>query len=209
MHRESKDEGSVLFDQGEPCGHVYQILAGKIRLARRVRESDHAFGVLTSGDLLGLEPLYGQRLRSNRAVALSRVEVEIWSIAEARERIEADSNLRWKLIMRLGERLAEAEDQTENAVLKDAPSRVVKAVLRRAAAVEPSSSDQTVLPMTPLELASRVDLNVDTVKRTIRQLSSAGYLTLDDEALHIHSLANLKRLYHLLGVKEEIRAGFP
>ncbi len=199
----------MLFDQGDPGGHVYRILEGKVRLVRRIRETDHALGVLVAGDLLGLEALYNQRLRPNRAVALTHIEVEIWSVAEARAHIEADSALRWRVLTRLSERLAEAEDQIENAVIKDAPSRVVNAVLRRAATLEATGAGQTVLPMTPMELASRVDLDVDTVKRTIRQLSSAGYLTLDDEALRIHDLSNLKRLYHLLGVKEEIRAGFP
>jgi hypothetical protein len=59
--------------------------------------------------------------------------------------------------------------------------------------------------ISPMELSTRVGLDVDTVKRTVQQLREGQYLRVSDERLEIPDLEALRRLYSLLGLKDEIR----
>jgi CRP/FNR family transcriptional regulator, cyclic AMP receptor protein len=50
-----------------------------------------------------------------------------------------------------------------------------------------------------------VGLDIDRVKAAVQQLRDGGYLHIVDERILITDLEPLRRLYHLLGIKEEVR----
>ena len=79
--------------------------------------------------------------------------------------------------------------------------------LLRLAAVTPAEGPEVSLQLSPLELSSRVGLDVDTVKRAVQQLRDGGYLRIMDERIVLPDLGALQRLYELLGTKEEVRGG--
>lgn len=112
-----------------------------------------------------------------------------------------------RLVEQLVRRLRHAEEQLENAMLRDQPSRVVNTLVRLASATE-RTDDGHVLSISPLELSSRVGLDVDAVKRAVQQLRDGGYLRIHDERIILPDLAALRQLYELLGMKEEVRGGF-
>jgi hypothetical protein len=91
-------------------------------------------------------------------------------------------------------------------MLRDQPSRVVNTLLRLAATSARGAGEQ-VLTISPLELSSRVGLDVDAVKRAVQQLRDGGYVRIADEKIIIPDLAALRQLYELLGMKEEVRGG--
>ena len=112
-----------------------------------------------------------------------------------------------RLVEQLVRRLRDAEEQLENAMLRDHPSRVVNTLLRLAATAKRREGNQVSLQLSPLELSSRVGLDVDTVKRAVQQLRDGGYLRIVDELIVLPDLDALRRLYELLGTKEEVRGG--
>ena len=71
-----------------------------------------------------------------------------------------------RLVGQLVRRLRDAEEQLENAMLRDRPSRVVNTLLRLAA-LHDRTAEGHVLSISPLELSSRVGLDVDAVKRAV------------------------------------------
>ena len=73
------------------------------------------------------------------------------------------------------------------------------------AALNAPGEEGAVLSLSPLELSSRVGLDVDAVKSTVQQLSDGGYLRIANEQIVLPDLGALKRLYELLGMKEEVR----
>jgi len=101
-----------------------------------------------------------------------------------------------------------AEEQVENAMLRDHPSRVVNTLLRLAGTAEPTT-DGHVISVSPLELSSRVGLDVDAVKKAVQQLRDGGYIRIAEERIIVPDLGALKQLYQLLGTKEDVRGGFP
>ncbi len=112
-------------------------------------------------------------------------------------------------------RLQEAEDQIEIMMLSDTQSKVVAALIKlaqkaRTDGPSPEGGSRSPSPgasfaMSPMELSTRVGLDVDTVKRTVQQLREGQYLRVTEGRLEVPDVEALRRLYALLGVKDEIR----
>ena len=86
-------------------------------------------------------------------------------------------------------------------MLRDTQSKVVSALLKMARA-SPARSTPTV---SPVELSTRVGLDVETVKRAVQRLRDQQYLRIVGERVEIPDVDALRRLYGLLGSKEELR----
>ena len=105
-------------------------------------------------------------------------------------------------------RLRDAEDQIEIMMLTDTQSKVVNALLKLAQqsrATGGAASNGASFAISPMELSTRVGLDVDTVKRAVQQLREGQYLRVADERLEIPDIEALRRLFGLLGLKDEIR----
>jgi CRP-like cAMP-binding protein len=100
----------------------------------------------------------------------------------------------------------DAEDQIEIMMLRDTQSKVVSALLKlaRDAGALPSDA-HAELQVTPVELSTRVGVDVDTVKRAVQRLREQGYVKITGEKVEIPELGALRKLYVLLGTKEELR----
>lgn len=120
--------------------------------------------------------------------------------------MQSDPAITQNVLAQLVRRLRDAEEQLENAMLRDHPSRVVNTLLRMSASAEVAAEGH-VLHISPLELSSRVGLDVEAVKRTIQQLRDGAYLQIVNERIVLPDLEALAQLYQLLGVKEEVRGG--
>jgi CRP-like cAMP-binding protein len=110
-------------------------------------------------------------------------------------------------VKQLVRRLRDAEDQIEIMMLADTQSKIVNALLKLAQQTReaPSPSGSVSFSISPMELSTRVGLDVDTVKRGVQQLRESQYIRVADERLEIPDIEALRRLFGLLGVKDEIR----
>src|SRR5262249_23104107 len=102
-------------------------------------------------------------------------------------------------------RLRDAEDQIEIMMLSDTQSKIVSALLKLGMEARTGSNASTSFIISPMELSTRVGLDVDTVKRGVQQLREGQYLRVEGERLEVPDIEALRRLYGLLGIKDEIR----
>jgi CRP-like cAMP-binding protein len=200
--------GAAIYDEGDPAEHCFLIQTGRVRLVKRIRGAERSLTVLKPGDLFGEDALLARSARSTSAVALTDAQVLALDKKTFGVLLSTNAEVASRLVEQLVRRLRHAEEQVENAMLRDHPSRVVNTLLRLASGVEPTA-DGHVLSVSPLELSSRVGLDVDTVKKAVQQLRDGGYVRIAEERIIVPDLAALKQLYQLLGMKEEVRGGFP
>jgi CRP/FNR family transcriptional regulator, cyclic AMP receptor protein len=203
----SFEAGTSIYTEGDPATHCYLIQEGRVRLVKRIRSSDRSLTVLRPGDLFGEDALLDATARSASAVALTDVSALALDRDTFGVLLSSNPEVALRLVEQVVRRLRHAEEQLENAMLRDQPSRVVNTLLRLAASAS-LGPDGHVLSISPLELSSRVGLDVDAVKRAVQQLRDGGYLRIHDEKILLPDLAALRQLYELLGVKEEVRGGF-
>jgi CRP-like cAMP-binding protein len=119
--------------------------------------------------------------------------------------IRSHPELALRLMRQLVRRLRDAEDQMENMLLSDKQSRLVNALIKIGQGATRDGADSVRVKMTPVELSSRVGLDVDTIKRGVHELRKGEYIRVYDEQLEIPSLTALQKLFDLIGMKEDLR----
>jgi CRP-like cAMP-binding protein/Tfp pilus assembly protein PilF len=205
--------GEVLFREGETGGTAFLLQEGRARLIKKVRGVERSLVVLRPGDLFGESALVPGVPRSSTAIALSAGVALALEPMTLQQLLETNPSLAARLVQQLVRRLRDAEDQIEITMLRDAQSKIVSAVIKSAQQAQASGTvrpDGTVrIALSPMELSSRVGLDVDAVKRGVQRLRDAQYVRIIDEHIEVLDLDALRRLYTLLGTKDEIRGAEP
>lgn len=197
--------GEVIFRQDEPTKNVYVLQEGRVRLVKRVRLVERNLVVLGPGDLFGETALLGPGGCPSTAVALTDSAVLCFEAKTFDSLVRGHPELALRLMRQLVRRLREAEDQVENMLLGDKQSRIVNALLKVGRQHSRDGADSVRLRMTPVDLSSRVGLDVDTIKRGVHELRKGEYVRVFDEQLEIPSLDALQKLFELIGMKEDLR----
>lgn len=198
------DGGAVAFAEDEPATEVFMILDGRVRLTKRVQGVERDIVVLKPGDIFGETALLPGELRSESAVALGQCRVLAFAAAEFEALLAGQPEVALKLIGQLIRRLQVAEERIENMMLRDSGSKIVNTLLRLARAAAPGQP-RALVSISPIELSTRIGLDVDTVKRGILQLREGRYLGISGEQLELLDVEGLQKLYRLMGMKEELR----
>jgi len=199
--------GATIFQEGEASAEAFLLQEGRVRLLKRVRSSERSLGVLRPGDLLGEAALVDAGPRSSTAIALTDCAVLALDPITFGSLLAANPKVAMRIVQHLVRRLREAEEQIENAMIGDSPSRVVNTLIRLAVRTATPSAEPIVLAISPLELSSRVGLDVETVKKAVQQLRDSHYVKVVGERVVVPDLEALRRLYQLLGLKEDVRTG--
>jgi CRP/FNR family transcriptional regulator, cyclic AMP receptor protein len=203
-------QGEVIFRQGDQGAEAYLLEEGSVRLIKKVRGEGRSLSILKAGDLFGESALVPDTVRSSTAIALTAGLARILDPRILPHLLERDPATAARMVEQLVLRLQEAEDQIEIMMLSDTQSKVVAALLKlaqkaRSEGASSSAAAAASFAMSPMELSTRVGLDVDTVKRTVQQLREGQYLRVSEGRLEVPDVESLRRLYALLGVKDEIR----
>ena len=200
------EPGQVLFREGDEGTQAFLLEEGRVRLIKRVRGVERSLMVLKAGDLFGESALLPGALRSSTAIALSSGVCLALDPTTLHSLLERNPAVAARLVRQLVRRLRDAEDQIEIMMLSDTQSKVVSALLKLAQGhADAGDSAGVSFSVSPMELSTRVGLDVETVKRVVRELREGQYVKVVDERLEIPDLDALRRLFSLLGVKDEIR----
>jgi len=197
--------GDVLFREGDPGREVFMLQEGRVRIMKRVRLVERSLQILKPGDLFGEGALLVGSPRTSSAVALSEVVVLALDPDTFGDLLQSSAAVAMRLVQQLVRRLRDAEDQIENMMLRDSQSKIVNALLKLATETGRNSGAAQV-SVSPLELSSRSGLDVDTVKRGILQLREGQYVRISEEKVVIDDLDALRKLFTLLGMKEQVKA---
>ncbi len=196
--------GKLMYAEGAPADICYLLQEGRVRLSRKVRAVEHSIAVLRPGDIFGEDALVSAAQRSSSALALSDVSALAFDRETFGALLSSNPEVGFRLLEQLVSRLRDAEERLENTLHSDHPSRVIHALVRLANQGA-TPGNKIIVDISPLELSSRVGLDVDAVKQVMGQLKEGGYLRIQNERVVILDLDALRRLYELLGVKEQVK----
>jgi CRP/FNR family transcriptional regulator, cyclic AMP receptor protein len=193
--------GEALFREGDAANEAFLLQEGRIRLLKRVRMVERSLIVLKPGDLFGESALIDNAARNSTAVALSEGTALVLDRTTFRPLLEHYPSIAIRLLEQLTRRVRDAEDQIEIMMIKDNQSKIVAALLK----LVQRSTGAAEITISPVELSTRVGLDVETVKRGVQRLREQQYIRIVEERVEIPDVDSLRRLYVLLGTKEEIR----
>ena len=194
-------QGDTLFREGDAATHAFLLQRGRVRLLKRVRMVERSLSVLRPGDLFGEGALLDGAQRMSTAVALSDGVCLSLDRAALHTIVERHPLVSARILTQLVRRLRDAEEQIEVLMLSGTQSKVVSALIKMTR----GNPGPIELLVSPVDLSSRVGLDVDTVKRTVQRLRDQQYLRIIGEKVEIPDVDALRRLYALLGTKDELR----
>jgi CRP/FNR family transcriptional regulator, cyclic AMP receptor protein len=200
----SYEGGDVVFNEDDPAGEVLMILDGRVRLLKRVRSVERDIVVLKAGDIFGETALVRGQLRSASAVALGSCRALAFSADDFEALLVEQPEIALKMIGQLIRRLQASEERIENMMLRDSQSKIVNTLIHLAQAAAPGQA-RVFLGISPIELSSRIGIDVDAVKRGILQLKENRFLGISGEQLELYDIEALRKLYRLMGMKENLR----
>jgi CRP/FNR family cyclic AMP-dependent transcriptional regulator len=201
--------GSVLFRDGDVATEAFLLQEGRVRLIKHAGAMERSLRVVRPGDLFGEGALIKGALRTSTALALDDTVALGFDQATFDQVLGSSPEVAGRVLSQLIRRLREAEDQIEILMLRDAQSKVVVALIKlgqqQLTQEGRPTHGQVALALSPLELSAHAGLDVHTVKRIVGQLRDRGYLRIQEERVELTELDNLRELYGLLGVKDQLR----
>lgn len=197
--------GQSIYEVDQPAPACFLVQEGRVRLVKKVRGMERSLTILHPGDLFGEEALVEPAIRVSSAIAQSDVAVLALERKTFGALMSSNAAAATRLVEQIVRRLRDVEEQLENTMLADAPSRVVHTLIHLAVAAPPGSEGGASIPVSPLELAGRTALDVDAVKRAVQQLRDGGHIRIVDERIVVPDLEALRRLLVMLEAKEKVR----
>ncbi|MCU0661336.1 MAG: Crp/Fnr family transcriptional regulator [Myxococcota bacterium] len=198
--------GQMVFVEDEPATEVFMVVEGRIRLIKKVRLVERDIEVLKAGDICGETALVPGGCHPSSAVALGDCHVLALPGDDFKSLLREQPDVALKLTHQLIRRLQSSEERIENMMLRDSQSKIVNTLIRLAQSTQ-ETDGRLLIAISPIELSSRIGLDVDSVKRGILELRENNYLRIIDEKIEIFDLEGLRKLYQLMGMKEELRRG--
>lgn len=201
--------GELLFSDGDPGSEAYLLQEGRIRLIKRVGVMERSLRLLRPGDLFGETALLPGAPRSSTAVAVTNGSVLVIEQLTLSQITALHPAVGVRIMQQLVRRLRDAEDQIEVLMLTDHRAKVIVTLLKLAqqtpgASTGPTEVHAVELTISPLELATRVGLDLQSVKNTVQELKDSGHLRINGERVSIPNLGSLRELTSLLLLRDQI-----
>lgn len=170
----------VLFLEGDPAEHVYNIVAGTLRVSKQLADGRRQItGFLFAGDFLGL----GRAERySYSAEAVTPVTLCRFRWRQLSALFEAYPRLQRRLFGMAIDELAAAQEQLLLLGRKSARERVASFLLRLSERAERRglSKSPVRLPMTRADIADFLGLTTETLSRSVGVLKRDGVIDVPD-----------------------------
>jgi CRP/FNR family transcriptional regulator, cyclic AMP receptor protein len=192
--------GETLFQEGMPATEAFLVHDGRVRLLKRVAMADRSLAILKEGDLFGEAALIEGTTYGSTAVGLTHGVILALDRKTFRGLLEKHPTVAARVIDQLVRRMRDAEDQIETMMLRGVQSRVTSALLKLAG----RATGGAEVSISPVELSVRVGLDVEAVKRTVQRLRDRQYIRITGERIEIPDIEALRRLYTLLGTKDDL-----
>jgi CRP-like cAMP-binding protein len=171
---------------------MYVVNAGSVTITKQVGEVEKILSRLGPGEFLGEMAILNNRPRSATAICAEDCRLLVIDAKTFETMIRSNSEIAVRLIKKLSDRLAEANEQIENLLLTDAASRVVHWL---AVTAERGTAAGMKIDMAPRDLAARVGVKPDQADEALMKLLKAKIVSVHPDGFVV---ADLGKLHHFL-----------
>jgi CRP-like cAMP-binding protein len=195
MQRFSREfpRGTVLFREGDPGGEMFVVNRGKVSISARVGAVEKVLSTLGLGEFLGEMSILNGAPRSATATCVEDCLLLVVDARTFETMVRASSEIAVRMIKKMAARLAEADRQIENLLLRDARARVVHFVSGEA-----SRHPGDPLDLAPGDLATRLDVDARQAADVLRTLERSGLLAGSEGAWTVPDPDRLRHFLDLL-----------
>jgi CRP/FNR family transcriptional regulator, cyclic AMP receptor protein len=194
--------GAVLFREGEAGHEMFVVHQGRVTISKRVGEVEKILSTLGAGEFLGEMAILNNKPRSATATCAEDCRLLVIDAKTFEAMVRSSAEIAIRLIKKLSDRLAEANEQIENLLLTDAASRVVH-FLAVAAERGAKTAAGLKIEMAPRELAARVGVKAEQADEALMKLLKAKLIAVHPDGFVVADVAKLRHFLEFLQMKAQ------
>jgi CRP/FNR family transcriptional regulator, cyclic AMP receptor protein len=187
----------TIFHKGDPGDSLMAVLTGRVKICTySLHGKELTLNIIDQGGLFGEIAVLDGQTRSADAVAIGDTVLLVLERRRLMPLLTADPEIAARLIAVLCQRLRQTSEQLEDALLRDAPSRLARCLLRLAKAlgVPDGNGVRLNIKLSQQQIGSLTGISREITNRYIVEWSRAGYLTVTNGFIRIEDPGVLKDL---------------
>lgn len=161
--------GTVLFREGEEGNRMYVIKSGKVRLTKRIHDSEVLVEELQAGEFCGELAMLGTARRPVTAVVVEDASVIQVQTDQFESMIRGNTDIALRMLKKLTQRLTQAQYRVSNLILRSNIARVMHQ-LRAEAQERHGVGGMTNATPIPDNLTDVLAIEVGEIKVVLGQL---------------------------------------
>lgn len=203
--------GTVLFREGESGDRMYVIKSGRVRIFKRVFDTEVAVEELGPGEFCGELALVNKQPRAVSAIVVREATVIQIEAAQFETMLKGNSDIALRMLKKMGQRLTQAHYRMTNLMLRTARGRLVHQLYHEVTSSskfaevgfsQPRPVPDNLPDVLGLEIGEIKTLLNELVRDEIISLDRQGYFQIVDEQAYKRYLR-----YHELRDRFEYRQG--
>jgi CRP-like cAMP-binding protein len=194
--------GTVLFREGDAGREMYVVHAGSVTITKQVGQVEKILSRLGPGEFLGEMAILNNKPRSATAICDEDCRLLVIDARTFETMIRSNAEIAVRLIKKLSDRLAEANEQIENLLLTDAASRVVHWLSVTAERGTRTAAGMKI-DMAPRDLAGRVGVRPDQADEALMKLLKAKIISVHPDGFVVPDGARLRHFLEFLQMKAQ------
>src|SRR5512145_572414 len=195
-------QGTVLFREGEPGKEMYVVQQGRVTVSKKVGDVEKILASLGPGEFLGEMSILNNKPRSATATCAEPAKLLVIDAKTFEAMIRSNAEIAIRMIKKLSDRLAEANEQIENLLFADASSRVVH-FLATAAEKVPRGPAGHEIHIVPKDLAGRVGVKPEQAEEVLAKLLKSKIVVVQADRLVVPDVSKLRHFLEFLQMKAQ------
>ncbi len=190
---ESYSAGRTVFHKGDPGDSLMAVLSGRVKICTySLNGKELTLNIIGQGGLLGEIAVLDGLTRSADAVAIANTQLLVLQRSRLMPLLTGDPVIAARLFAVLCQRIRQSSEQLEDALLRDAPARLARWLLRLGA---PDGTGLRLdIRLSQQQIGSLVGISRESTNKHIVEWTRAGYLTVTNGFIRIEDPEVLKQL---------------
>ena len=187
----------TIFQKGDPGSSMMAVVRGRVKMCTFSPDGKElVLNIIDRGGVFGEIALLDGQPRSTDAVTLDDTELLVLDRSRFMPFLGANPEIATKLIEVLCQRLRRTSEALEDALLRDAPSRVARGLLRLAATFgrkEPAGM-RLDIKLSQQQIGNLIGISRESTNKYIVEWTRSGWLAINNGFITITDLAALESL---------------
>jgi CRP/FNR family transcriptional regulator, cyclic AMP receptor protein len=170
---------ATIFQKGDPGDSMMAVVRGRVKICTYSADGKElVLNIIDRGGLFGEIAVLDGQPRSGDAVALEDTELLVLTRARLMPFLTANPEIATRLIAVLCQRLRQTSEQLEDALLRDAPSRLARGLLRLAGTFGTAQGNGVRLDikLSQQQLGNLVGASRESINKHIVEWTRGGIL---------------------------------
>jgi len=179
-------KNTIIISEGDDSDSLYAVLSGKVKVYLSDDEGrEIIINILSDGEYFGELALLDDSPRSASVMTLEETKLAVISKAAFEESLSKNPAMALHIIRELSSRLRSLTRNVKSLALMDVYGRVARTLLDMA---EPTGNDKLEIrqKLTQRDIASMVGASREMVSRILKDLSTGGYITIQNKTITIN-----------------------